>query len=517
MGAALGCCSNKDRDCEGSNGPPKLPPLSFRYTTEVLRRVGGLHLLPNNTGKIPDDKYIIGHKLGKGGFAEVRRATPREGHGQLACKTIEKGGIACVEAFVDEVEIHASADHPNISKLFETFEDASCVHLILELCHGGELFIQILSLGSFRESDASAIWIQALRGVAYLHAQDIAHRDLKPENFLLAEKVSRYSKLSDNTLKIIDFGFAKRLKRDGEGQSDPMCTKVGSPQYVSPQVIQGRYSEKCDVWSLGVTLYMLLSGVPPFQGQTDTEILNQVATKPLQCSGSAFKNVSEEARQFTIQLLDRDERRRPGAQSALCDPWLTQTKKLVAEPTPLGKTLLQRLRNFARLCHFKRAALRLIVKQIDDVKLKALREKFTRLDKSGNGTLSPEELFVHCASLGVDEEHARAIFKQLDQGNRGAISWSDFVTALVTSEQYLQRETCEAAFRTIDKSGNGTICLEDFKVMFSNEQDGVSSKCVHGMPEDQVEEMFRDADTNNDGTLSYDEFVAVLRRQCSDD
>merc|ERR1712232_241549 len=136
-----------------------------------------------------------------------------------------------------------------------------------------------------------------------------------------------FCKLSDNTLKIIDFGVAKRFKRDDDGHTIPMRTKVGSSYYVSPQLCQGKYTEKSDVWALGIILYILMSGLPPFSGNNDAEIIAKISNpdkKPC-TSGNAFKKVSEAAKQLIGNLCDRDEKSRPTAQAALTDKWLSQS------------------------------------------------------------------------------------------------------------------------------------------------------------------------------------------------
>ena len=164
-------------------------------------------------------------------------------------------------------------DHPNIIKLFETFEDSKFVYLVMELCEGGELFDKIIEKGSFTESQARNYFRQMISAVNYIHSKRICHRDLKPENFLLLDK-------SDNSpLKMIDFGMSvmftdKMLKQNGGKMH--MTLQVGTPYYISPEILKSNYDEGCDIWSSGVILYILLSGVPPFFGNSDAEIMNMI-------------------------------------------------------------------------------------------------------------------------------------------------------------------------------------------------------------------------------------------------
>lgn len=151
-------------------------------------------------------------------------------------------------------------DHPNIVKLYESFEDEKYVYLIMELCEGGELFDKLLDMGNLCESDATVLFKQMSSAVAYLHSNQIAHRDLKPENFLFGIDSDFHS------LKLIDFGLAKIVRTN-------LNTNVGTCYYVSPETLAGSYDHRCDIWSLGVILFMLLSGFPPFDGDSDSDIL----------------------------------------------------------------------------------------------------------------------------------------------------------------------------------------------------------------------------------------------------
>lgn len=163
-------------------------------------------------------------------------------------------------------------DHPNIIKLYETFEDARNVYLVMELCEGGELFDRIIEKQHFSEKEAREIFKQIAQGLAHCHANHICHRDLKPENFLLLNK-------SDSSpIKIIDFGLSHIFEEQKEGQFNKiqMTTRAGTPYYIAPEVLAGKYDEMSDVWSLGVILFILLSGLPPFYGKNDAEILDMV-------------------------------------------------------------------------------------------------------------------------------------------------------------------------------------------------------------------------------------------------
>ena len=165
-----------------------------------------------------------------------------------------------------EIEILKNLDHPNIMRLYEVFQDEKYIYLVTELCEGGELFDEILARGMFNETDAAFILKQVLSAVAYCHSKKVAHRDIKPENILIDNK----DKL---TIKLIDFGTSQVFENE-----EKMELVMGSAYYIAPEILTGKYNEKCDIWSIGVILYILLSGKPPFNGDNDQVIMDKVKT-----------------------------------------------------------------------------------------------------------------------------------------------------------------------------------------------------------------------------------------------
>lgn len=165
------------------------------------------------------------------------------------------------ETLFGELDILKTLDHPNIIKLYDIFDYREFFYVVTEYCGGGELFAAVKRNHHFSEKDASGILKQLLSAVSYLHSRNIVHRDLKPENIVFNTVVD--TDFSKGRIKIIDFGTAE-IVRKGKN----LTAKVGSPFYVAPEVLQQNYNNKCDVWSCGVILYVLLSGYPPFRGRS---------------------------------------------------------------------------------------------------------------------------------------------------------------------------------------------------------------------------------------------------------
>lgn len=183
--------------------------------------------------------------------------------GQFRCvKKINKTKFTKTqsESIMNEIKVLAELDHPNIVKIFEYYESENSLYLITELLTGGELFEKISENTSFSEKSAKIIIKQILSAVAYLHQKGFIHRDLKPENIVFEGN-------DEFTLKVIDFGTSRKIYPDSK-----LTTKMGTPYYIAPEVLQKSYDQKCDIWSIGVITYILLCGYPPFNGDTDDEI-----------------------------------------------------------------------------------------------------------------------------------------------------------------------------------------------------------------------------------------------------
>ncbi|NXE84179.1 DAPK2 kinase, partial [Cochlearius cochlearius] len=196
-----------------------------------------------------------------------------------------------------EVAILRQLDHPNIMRLHDLFASRAEMVLVLELISGGELFDFIAEKEMLSEEEAIEFLGQILRGVEYLHAHHIAHFDLKPENIMLQEK-----DVPKPRIKIIDFGLAQRLEDGVTFKS--LC---GTPQYIAPEVINYEpLSSATDMWSIGVITYILLSGLSPFQGETDAETLSNVVAGTYEFEERCFSQTSEMAKDFIRQLLVKE-------------------------------------------------------------------------------------------------------------------------------------------------------------------------------------------------------------------
>lgn len=179
-------------------------------------------------------------------------------------------------------------------KIFEFYNREHRFYLICEYIEGEELFEKIISSRNFSEENAANYMYQILNGVNYIHKRGIVHRDLKPENIL----VERSDDKKDINLKIIDFGTS-----DIVNPNEKLTKKTGTSFYIAPEVLQGNYCEKCDIWSCGVIMYILLCGGPPFNGSNNNEIFSAILSEPLIFKGESWRVVSDEAIKLIKNML----------------------------------------------------------------------------------------------------------------------------------------------------------------------------------------------------------------------
>jgi len=262
--------------------------------------------------------------LGEGADATVCTGKDKAPGSAFALKTIPHCNLAVKNRH--DIEIMKMMNHPNIIKLHDTFKACSNTYIVMELCSGGELYDKLNNVGSIPEVQSARVMHQIFDAVRYMHDQHICHRDIKPENIMLATTDS----LETNTVKVIDFGLAKTFK-----MGEMMNTVTGSCYYVAPQVLLGKYNHLCDMWSCGVIMYCMLCAEPPFTGDTDEEVFQKVLLGAFKFEPSAWKHVSEQARDLIRLLMKIKESDRCTAVQALSHLWSKDAK------IEMPKTLLQ--------------------------------------------------------------------------------------------------------------------------------------------------------------------------------
>jgi len=351
------------------------------------------------------------------------------------------------------------------------------------------------------ELEDSKVLRQMFEGIAYMHSKNVAHCDLKPDNFLFLTTAK------DSPLKIIDFGMSKFVQR--RKYFETLC---GTPYYVAPEVISGKYSEHCDMWSLGVVMFVMLFGYPPFYADqevhgpyTDERIFALVKKgfEPVTKDGYGphFPKsipISDSAKDLISKLLTLDISKRFSAAEALEHPWLLGTS---AESKPLVQNVMQNLSNFSANFKFKQSILMLMSDSLSDTELSSLKTTFRQIDKNDDGKITVAEMKEAMEKYGSSSESkstgmsdVAAMMKAADVDGDGTLSYNELLMTAVQRKLLAKEERLWDAFRKLDLNGDGKITKDEIKKVLG---------------EEAANELIAAADTNGDGDIDYDEFITV--------
>jgi calcium-dependent protein kinase len=489
--------------------PPEnhIPPVAKKSELKeavAAMRNGGFNLIPGQSftqsvlqrqTENLKDLYTLGRKLGQGQFGTtylcIEKATGKE----YACKSIAKRKLISQED-VDDVRrelhiMHHLSGHPNIVTIKGAYEDSVSVHLVMELCAGGELFDRIIQRGHYSEAKAAELTRVIVGVVEACHSLGVMHRDLKPENFLLSDP-------SENAaLKTTDFGLSVFFK-PGEIFSDV----VGSPYYVAPEVLRKHYGPEADVWSAGVILYILLSGVPPFWAETEQGIFEQVLKGDLDFVSEPWPNVSESAKDLIRKMLNPHVSKRLKAHEVLSHPWIREDG--VAPDRPIDPAVQSRLKQFSAMNKLKKVAIRVIAESLSEEEIAGLKEMFKMMDTDNSGSISFDELQagLHKVGSNLMESEIRQLMDAADVDQDGTIDYGEFMAATLHLNKIEREENLFAAFSWLDKDHSGYLTTDELQ-----------QACIeYNMGETCVEDLIREVDQDNDGRIDYNEFVTMMRK-----
>ncbi|RWR92917.1 calcium-dependent protein kinase 26 [Cinnamomum micranthum f. kanehirae] len=463
----------------------------------TMRRVGdnqSYYVLGHRTANIRD-LYTLGRKLGQGQFGTTYLCTEISTGVDYACKSISKRKLIAKEDVEDvrrEIQImHHLSGHKNIVAIKGAYEDPLYVHIVMELCGGGELFDRIIQRGHYSERKAAELTKIIVGVVEACHSLGVMHRDLKPENFLLVNKDN------DLSLKAIDFGLSVFFK-PGQVFTDV----VGSPYYVAPEVLCKHYGPEADVWTAGIILYILLSGVPPFWAETQQGIFDAVLKGVIDFESDPWPLISDSAKDLIRKMLCCRPSERLTAHEVLCHPWICENG--VAPDRSLDPAVLSRLKQFSAMNKLKKMALRVIAESLSEEEIAGLKEMFQAMDTDNSGAITFDELKAGLRRYGstLKESEIRALMDAADVDNSGTIDYGEFIAATVHLNKLEREEHLVAAFSYFDKDGSGYITVDELQQACKE----------HNMTDVLLDDIIKEVDQDNDGRIDYGEFVAMMQK-----
>ena len=467
-------------------------------------------------GRKPEEVYIKEKTLGSGSFGTVYLVKHKQLHRYFAMKAIKKTSKSKVdeEGLMNEINILRKMDHPNILKITDFYSQKNEYDIITEYCQEGELFNEIKQYAPFNETITGHYMKQILTAVCYCHGMNIVHRDLKPENILIVKR----AKNGCHPIKIIDFGTAKVFSKE---KSEHLL--IGSAYYIAPEVLSRNYTEKCDIWSCGVIMYILLTGRPPFFGNTDSEIMYRIKSGKYDLTKYPWSVVSKEAKDLIKALLQPNPNMRLSAEQALKHPWFSskkvkaldklnnlsknRTQKLVENLTKYKSDNILRCAVIAYLVHNNTQ----LSQAHDAIKL------FNQIDENGDGKITREELYnglqQYLKGQGDKlKDDVELIFNNIDTDHNGFIEYEEFIRAAIDKEYFLSNNFIKFAFNYFDRDKNGDVTFEEIKNLFCQSEKNKNN--IFAI--DQLKKSFEEIDVNNDGSLSFEEFVQMMKNIIED-
>jgi calcium-dependent protein kinase len=477
-------------------------------------------------------RYQLGKVLGEGITGSVSIVKDKQTQQEFAMKTINTKMIdpRQLEELSREIALLKTLDHPNIVRLMETYEDPkkNRIRIILELCKGGDC-----SRRRFHsEEEVRHCIAQVAQAIAHCHHHHVVHRDLKLENVLFT------SDEPDAVVKVVDFAMStlqpkasitsttsppppnmKTSPRNNNNNNNSttknlsvassvinntngnspttlsfdinkkrlLQTTCGTAYYMAPEMFdakEGGYTEKVDIWAIGVLTYIILIGDPPFTGTSNVEIFQKIKSGQVDYSRKEWieRRISPAAMKFVKRLLTVDPTKRPSAIEVLCDPWLEADRVAIRKriDPKVGREIVDSMARFHTYPKLRRAALMFLAKYAPENELNDLREFYVLADLDMSGILTLDELILVIETFGPDElkqhanELAEQLFASMDLDKGKAIGYLEFLASVIECRCELDETNLERAFDHLDTDRSGHISTDNLKSLlgerFSDEE-----------------------------------------------
>ena len=417
---------------------------------------------------------------------------------KLAKKELDEKEQAALQS---EVGILKTLQHSNILKVQEFYQNQNYFFIVTELLNGGELFDRIQSLSYFDEKSAAKVMQQLIRAVSYLHKNGLTHRDLKPENIVYETNDE------DSNIKLIDFGTATKYDPSDEKN---LNARLGTAYYIAPEVLKQDYDNRCDIWSAGVIMYILLCGSPPFNADKDKDIMKKIQIGKFNFPSKDWDSISIEAKDLIKKMQTYDYHVRINCDEVLKHPWFEKMAKQKDDKVSRQNTdnVLSNMKKFSTDCKFQEAILLYVVHffELKDEKENILKT-FEKLDLNGDGQITREELYEgYVEKMGHEDakKEVDIMFGKIDINGDNAIDVNEFCLATIDHKKVLNEEKMTTIFKMIDTDSSGQIDLNELKVFFgmSDKNDG----------DEIIRDLIGEADENSDGQISLKEFKTMMSR-----
>ena len=515
--------NNNSNSINQNNLENSLKKISSKYSNIKINK-----LIPKNPTKI-ENNYKVICKLGKGSFGAVYKVIQISSGTIKAMKVIKKESINYQDderVFLKEIEILKKIEHPSIIKIYEYYTDDVNFYIITEYIGGGELYDAIVKCKKFNEQKAAFIIKQILSALNYLHSYDIVHRDIKPENMLVEKNQKKNNnKNNKNTeirilngekiidinnkkeenkndddeflkIKIIDFGTSNYIK-----DNKNLTLKVGSPYYIAPEVLKKNYNKKCDIWSAGIILYVMLLGKLPFHGKNTEELLNNISKGVYKKSGTEWDSISSNAKDLIINMLEYNPEKRFTAQKCLDHPFILNLKTNKTNNISMAK-VLKNISEINAREKLQQATIAYIVHNLNQTKeINDLQKVFQEMDVNNDGMLTYSEIknaYEKYFGKTISEMQINKIIEGMDSNSDGIISYEEFLRVSLNQNHFVDEKNLKLAFDLFDLNKDGKLSKEELITVLDTSNF------------EYIDSLISIIDNNKDGFINFDEFKNLM-------
>ena len=458
-------------------------------------------LLISKVKKDPFKDYTIKKTLGKGGFGEVFLVIHNITGSIRAMKAIKKidnyDGNNDLEV-LNELNVLKKMDHPNIIKIFEFYIGDDSYYLVTEYCSGGDLF-DFITGNNLNEIQVAYIMFQIFSALNYCHKMKIMHRDLKPENILISKNENNFLRV-----KICDFGGSQIFKK-GDVQKE----FIGSSYYVAPEVILQNYNFKCDMWSCGIIMYILLTHKIPFFGE-DEEVYHKILYEKY--NTKKLSKFSVNTKDLISKLLERESNKRLNAEQALEHKYFEEFKvkdllNKIKDKKKIEK-FIQNLKKYKRKSILQETILAYLIHNFPDLEdISDACKLFDKIDAKGNGKISLEDLYIGLSVI-IESDKLRddivEIFSNLDTDKNNYLGYEEFIRGAIDKNCLLEENVLKFAFKYFDKENNGVITIKEISCVF---KDHIKTKDIT----ETLNKIISEVDEDGDGKITFEKFCKLMR------
>jgi len=480
--------------------------------------------------------YTFIRLIGEGYFSKVKLAYKNiEGESKkYAIKIIYKKRLDqnLRNEFLNELSILATIDHPNVIKFHETYEDDHNFYLVMEYLEGGDIFQRIrkkFNLPSDKiykqdgtkfilneevlnkielvndlkkdyykslEDYIANISYKIISAINYCHTIGVVHRDIKPENILFTDKSD------DSEIKIIDFGLSKKFNSSSQ---DLMKSFIGTPFFVAPEVIQENYDSNCDMWSIGASLYMLFSGIPPFYSNKKQDILRDIKKADPDFSQGVWKKITNDAKEFVKNLLVKNSVKRITSSQALNHKFFKNINKTIHNKEFLDVEILTNLKNFENPKKFKKIIFSSFINSLHKDELIQYNRVFNAIDLDHEGFISNFELKKAFEKLGIflKDEEISNIINKIDYDKNGKLNYSEFLIAAINMKNSINDQILFKIFLNFDTNNLGYI-----------DKDSIKRALIRGGQEienlQEIINVIKEVSKDDNHKISFEEFYKIM-------